>query len=71
LLKGQIGELKEFQHALRGLSDEHLDGVISATPVAWQTGLASGKLATILGVIRKRRDRVDHWLQKVLVWMSK
>jgi hypothetical protein len=65
-LKGQLTDLTGFRRALDGLSDAYLSAVASATPAEWQRGQASGKLAKILDVVKRRRDRLEKWLPPVV-----
>lgn len=62
--------LRTFRASLAALTDESLALLEAATPTAWQTGLASGKLAQILDILRRRRDAVQEWLPMVEAWMQ-
>jgi len=57
--------LERFREALALLTDEVLRQIATATPPAWQVGLADGKLSYIVEVLKKRRDAVAEWLPKV------
>ncbi len=69
VLNGMFGNktpsLDRFRAAVLALDDTALDEIAAATPASWQTGLATGKLDEIIGVIRRRRDAIDQWLPPV------
>ena len=63
-------DLSEFRARLASLDDGRLEELAAATPAAWQTGLATGKLQHILDILRRRRDAVEQWLPQVEAWMQ-
>lgn len=69
-LKGQPVSFGGFRQSLQGLTDDVLGDIKSATPKAWMSGRAAGKLDTILEVLRVRRNDVERWLPKVEAWLA-
>ena len=63
--------LDRFREALAALTDEVLGQIATATPSAWQSGAAAGKLGYILDVMKRRRDAAPEWLAKVEAWLNK
>jgi hypothetical protein len=64
-LRGRMPSLQKFGDRLSRLTDELLEKIAAATPAAWRTGPAKGKLEEIVDVLRKRRDAAPLWLPKV------
>lgn len=63
--------LDRFREAMGRLTDQVFDEIEAATPATWTTGHADGKLSYVVGVMKKRRDAIDHWLPQVEAWMGK
>lgn len=61
----KIPSLEGFKARVAAVSDDDLEAIARATPLAWQTGLAAGKLDTIVEVMRRRRDAIERWLPQV------
>lgn len=57
--------LDRFREAVASISTADLDALVQATPAAWQSGMANGKLDTVVDVMRRRCEQVDRWLPLV------
>jgi hypothetical protein len=69
-LKGKLSGFQGFRSALATLTDAWFNDLKAVTPDEWNAGHAAGKLDTIIGVLRARRDSVGKWLDEVEGWMT-
>ena len=69
-LKGKLSDLADFRQAVRGLTDEWLATLMSATPPEWMVGHGASVLGRIVDVVKGRRDHVEDWLRQVETWME-
>jgi hypothetical protein len=69
-VRGGSANAGGFREGLELLTDETFEAIVSATPMSWQDGYATGKLPKIMEILRKRRDAVNEWLPKVEAWLG-
>ncbi len=65
------GALAAFRVRLAALDDARFEEIRAATTASWNIGPASGRLAQLLDVLRRRRDAVDRWLPQLEAWILK
>jgi hypothetical protein len=71
LLRGALPSLDEFVMRLQSLDDPFFQGLAAATPPAWTTGAALGKIDRVIDVLRRRRDAAPRWVPRVEAWMAR
>lgn len=60
--------LARFRVAVEALD---LPGLASGAPLAWQSGVAAGKLVQIVAFMQERQQAVDVWLPQVEAWINR
>lgn len=61
----KVPPIVRFREAVAAITDEQIEAIGRATPTAWKCGTSGEKLATLLDVMRRRRDAIEKWLPQV------